>query len=490
MTDHSRRRFMKSVAAGATALTTMGVASAADGRDQFVVAVRGKGAKNRLERSDADVLSSIADGQVLLVAAADADTLRGTTGVVDVRENLGYRAVGPAETSTDESTDEQYAPLQWDKKDKTTGAFEAHDTATGADRSVAIIDTGIDTSHPDLRNSVEDGMLFRADGASSPDGSPTVAGDTTIEARFPGGPEIASYTYLGEPDTREQAAGDDVDSHGSHCAGIATAKHDETSVGEDFGIAGMAPDADVIPLRVFYWKKYEGYPYEGDEVTVTALWTTDFDILSAIDYAGTIGADAANMSLGGGVIKGPYHQTKEHVAYQRVIQSAVQRGTVVTTSAGNASADLQHEGYYTLPNSVPGSISVSATGPNNKRVFYSNYGTSDIDVGAPGGGYETLEKTLATDTEWPFPLNLVLSTVPPDLNDGTAYAWYAGTSMAAPQVAGLVALIREVNPDLGAKEVQSIIENTARGSDGKGDADVGAGIIYAPAALEAAAGRR
>ncbi|WP_435348896.1 S8 family peptidase [Haloarchaeobius sp. HRN-SO-5] len=493
MSNHYRRDFLETVAASATALSAIGVATAADGRDQYVVTVRGKETRSRLDRTDADVLASVADGQVLLVAAESAASVRGVTGVVDVRENLGYRPVGPQERSTAESLDEELAPRQWDKQADTTGAFQAHDTATGDGRTVAIIDTGIDTAHPDLRNSVERGMLFRVDGNSSPGGSPTVAGDTTIEARLPpAGESIAPYIYLGSPDTRTQAAADDVDSHGSHCAGIATARHH----GDDIGIAGMAPDAEVVPLRVFYWKEYEGYPYdvdgdgEAESVTVTTLWTTDFDILSAIDYAGEIGADAANMSLGGGVIKGAAHQDGEHVAYQRVVQSAVQRGTVVTTSAGNADADLQHEGYYTLPNSVPGSISVSATAPNNERTFYSNYGTSDIDVGAPGGGYETLEKTLAEDTAWPFPLNLVLSTVPPDLNDGLAYDWYAGTSMAAPQVAGLVALVREVNPALSAGQVQNVIETTARYSDGSGDEDVGAGIVYAPGAVAEAEARR
>ncbi|WP_266075526.1 S8 family peptidase [Haladaptatus caseinilyticus] len=497
MPNLNRRTFVKSVGAGAVALASMGVASAADGRDQFVVTVGGKGARKRLERSGADVQDSVADGRVLLVAAAEKSTIQRVSGVKHVESNLGYRAVGPKLQSTEESTDEEYADIQWDKHADTTGAFQAHDTATGDGRTVAIIDTGIDTAHPDLRNRVERGRLFRADGASSPDGGPAVDGDTTIDARLPpSGEEIESYTYLGAPAIRSQMAADDVHSHGSHCAGIATAKHDDTSAGEDFGIVGMAPDADVVPLRVFYWKRLDDYQYDTDgdgedeSVTVTTLWTTDFDILSAIDYAGTIGADAANMSLGGGVIKGSAHKDGEHVGYQKVIQSAVQRGTVVTTSAGNASSDLQHEGYYTLPNSVPGSISVSATGPNNERVFYSNYGTSDIDVGAPGGGYETLEKTLASDTEWPYPLNLVYSTVPPDLNDGTAYAWYAGTSMAAPQVAGLVALVREVNPDLNAKQVQSIIENTARYSNGKGDADTGAGIIYAPDAVEEADHRK
>ncbi|SIQ83296.1 Serine protease, subtilisin family [Haladaptatus litoreus] len=490
MAKLNRRSFVKSVGAGAVALTAMGVTSASDGRTQFVVTVGGKGGRKKLEQSGVDVQGSVADGRVLLVAAESKATIQEVNGVKHVEPNIGYRAVGPKLQSTEESLDEQYADIQWDKQADTTGAFEAHDSSTGDGRTVAIIDTGIDTFHPDLRNRVERGQLFRADGVSSPDGSPTVDGDTTIEARLPpGDEEIESYTYLGAPERRSQMAADDVDSHGTHCAGIATAKHDDTSVGEDFGIAGMAPDADVVPLRVFYWKRLDDYQYdvdgdgEDESVTVTTLWTTDFDILSAIDYAANIGADSANMSLGGGVIKGSAHKNGEHVAYQKVIQSAVQRGTVVTTSAGNASSDLQHEGYYTLPNSVPGSISVSATGPDNGLAFYSNYGTSDIDVGAPGGGYETLEKTLASDTEWPYPLNLVYSTVPPDLNDGTAYAWYAGTSMAAPQVAGLVALIREVNPDMSAKQVQSIIENTARYSNGKSDADIGAGVIYAPDAV-------
>ncbi|MFC5368461.1 S8 family peptidase [Salinirubrum litoreum] len=490
MVNFARRSLLKGLAA-ATSLSAMGVASAADGRDQFVVTTRGGNAERRLEAAGATVLDSIAGGRVLLVAA-DSATTADVNGVRSVDPNRGYRPVGPAKRSTEESLDEDFAAIQWDKQADTTGAFEAHDTATGDGRDVAIIDTGIDTEHPDLRNAIGRGQLFRADGVVSPDGGPRVDGDVTVPARLPDGPEIASYVYLGAPAIREQAAGDDVDSHGSHCAGIATAKHDDTSAGEDFGIAGMAPDAEVVPLRVFYWKELAGYPYDMDDdgeeesVTVTTLWTTDYDILAAIDYAADIGVDAANMSLGGGVVKGSAHNTGEHVAYQTVIQSAVRRGTVVTTSAGNADADLQHEGYYTLPNSVPGSISVSATGPNNERVFYSNYGTSDIDVGAPGGGYETLEKTLADDTDWPYPLNLVYSTVPPDLNDGTAYAWYAGTSMAAPQVAGLVALLREVDPDLSAKRVQSIIENTARFSRGKSSADLGAGVIHAPSALDRA----
>ncbi|MFC4357224.1 S8 family serine peptidase [Halobium salinum] len=493
MTDLDRRTFLGTAAAGGIALAGMGVTSAADPEsdaEQYVVTATGQ-VRTRLEKAGVTVRATVADDTVALVEAPSGEAVRDVSGVRSVEPNVGYQAVGPAHQSTEDSWNDTLAEDQWDKHAETTGAFEAHDTATGAERSVAIIDTGIAPDHPDVAAEMSRGKLFRADGASAPDGSPTVDGDTTVEARLPpNGEEVAAYTYLGSPATRSQPAGDDVDSHGTHCAGIATGVHDGTT-----GIAGMAPDASAVPMRVFYWKEYEGYPLDTDddgeqeEVTVTTLWTTDFDILSAIDYAAEQEVDAANMSLGGGVLKGSAHASGEHVAYQRVVQSAVQRGTVVTTSAGNADADLQHEGYYTLPNSVPGSVSVSATGPSNELAFYSNYGTSDIDVGAPGGGYGTLEKTLASDTEWPYPTNLVLSTVPADLNDGKQYAYYAGTSMAAPQVAGLVALVREVNPDLNAKQVQSIVQNTARYSKGKSSADLGAGVVYAPDAVAEASRR-
>ena len=78
---------------------------------------------------------------------------------------------------------------------------------------------------------------------------------------------------------------------------------------------------------------------------------------------------------------------------------------------------------------------------------------------------------------------LVLSSVPADLNDGKQYDFYAGTSMAAPQVAGLVALVREVAPGLSAKKAQNVIERTARFSSGKSSPTIGAGVVYAPDAV-------
>ena len=125
-------------------------------------------------------------------------------------------------------------------------------------------------------------------------------------------------------------------------------------------------------------------------------------------------------------------------------------------------------------------MSISATGPNDLRAFYSDDGSNDIVIGAPGGGYETMEKTLAEDGgEWPFPLNLVLSTLPDE-----SYGWAAGTSMAAPQVTGIAALVREVAPDANARQVEQAVENDADRVNGQSDDDLGAGRLNAADALD------
>ena len=338
-----------------------------------------------------------------------------------------------------------------------TNAPEAHEVATGEGATLAVIDTGVDIDHPDLEPNldVDRGRLFRAGEVRAGEGAVVVPADR-------GDPTEGTTTV-------ERHVADDVDGHGSHVSGIAAAPRNGR------GVAGTAPDASVIPLRVFYYDEVEN----DDGGREAVLTTTTADILLAIEYAAAAGADAANMSIGTPPLDPQSRSEGMHVAYQRVIQSARRRGTLVVVSAGNSATDLQRGGQYTMPNSTAAAMSVSATGPNDELVFYSNYGTSEVDIAAPGGGYETREKTLADDTEWPFPTNLVLSTVPPELYGGDEYAYFAGTSMAAPQVTGLAALARELEPSANAKQVQKAIEHGAVGASGKSDPDLGAGRIDA-----------
>ncbi len=231
-----------------------------------------------------------------------------------------------------------------------------------------------------------------------------------------------------------------------------------------------------MPIRVF--------PAEGG--------ATFGDILKGIDYAAEIDADVANFSLGIPGVQEPgveVNQLRANV--QRVFQSAVRRGTVITGSAGNDSGNLQQGGGLTLPNSVPAVITVSATSPADTLSFYSNYGTSDIDVAAPGGWYETIPRTLGEGPlsepgDIPFPFNGVLSTWPTNLNSSISeqigtqgYDYISGTSMAAPQVAGLVGLVRGADPSLNANQVESVIKQGAELADGASDPEFGAGRVNA-----------
>lgn len=287
------------------------------------------------------------------------------------------------------------------------------------------MDTGVDADHPDLTDNVNAdlGRSF-IDGEVGTDSSP-------------------------------------VHPHGTHTAGIAGATGDK-------GIVGMAPDTELVPLRVF--------PKEGP------LLEKMSDCLLALSYAAEIDADAVNISLGWSPRPPQENQTSRgvrRVLVKRVVQSALKRGTSVIVSAGNSNFDLQHGGYRVMWTSLSNTFAVSATGPDDELSYYSNYGTSDIDVAAPGGGYGTYEKTVSDDTEWPYPTNAVLSTVP-----GDSYAYFQGTSMAAPQVTGLVGLVKELAPNLNSHRVQKAIERNAELSRGKSSPEFGAGRINALETVE------
>ena len=434
--NFERRTFVKGVAGLAATATITGTASAADGRTQYLVGSNGNGVADGVADAGFEVRHELAEGDVLVVvgpsdAAADIESVGGVSAAnPDVTLELDEPEVDAEATDeTAPSDGAALTDLQWDKE--TTDVFEAHEYATGEGTRVAIVDTGIDLNHPDLGNVNEDlGRAFVVD-------------DDV--------PEIGP---------------DDSGTHGTHVAGTVGA------TGEA-GIVGTAPDTELIPIRVF--------PADGG--------ATFGDILAGIDYAAEIGADAANFSLGIPGVQQPGSEVNKLKAeVQTVFQSAVRRGTVITGSAGNDSGSLQGSGF-TLPNSVPAAFTVSATSPADTLSFYSNFGTSDIDIAAPGGWYETIPRTLGETGEprdIPFPQNGVFSTIPTD--EGT-YGYKSGTSMAAPQVAGLAALVRELEPNANASRVEQAIQKGAEGANGKSDTEFGAGIINALNTVERLAGK-
>jgi subtilisin family serine protease len=417
--ESERRTFLKGIAA-----TTVGLAATTPGNaveeETYLVTTGSDKVAQKLEQAGYTVQNEIPAANLLFVLGPTNATsdIQDVPGVHEVALDLAYEIGTPSVDSVESSIDAEYTDLQWDKQ--ITDAFAAHDIATGEGTRIAIVDTGVDHTHPDLAANVN-----------------TNLGRSVINGEF-------------------GSDGSPVHPHGTHVAGITAATGAQ-------GVVGMAPDAELVPLRVF--------PKEGPLIERIS------DCLLAIDYAAQIGADAVNMSLGWDPRPPQENQTSRgvrRVICDRVVKSARRRGTTVVVSAGNEETDLQHGGYRDMWTSLESTIGVSATAPNDELAFYSNYGLGDIDVGAPGGGYETIEKTLANDTEWPNPTNRILSTVPDN-----SYDYYVGTSMASPQVAGLVGLVRELSPSLKSNQVEGVIKQNAEVSNGRSDPELGAGRINA-----------
>ncbi|QOV34825.1 S8 family serine peptidase [Streptomyces ferrugineus] len=330
---------------------------------------------------------------------------------------------------------------QWDLFESTAGMNvpAAWDVATGSGVTVAVIDTGYVT-HSDLGANIVAGYDFISDAAVAVDG-----GGRDSNPADPG-----DWYAAGECG---QATGQGSSWHGTHVAGTIAAVTDNSK-----GVAGIAHGAKVSPVRVL--GKCGGY---------------DSDIIDAITWAsgGTVSgvpantnvAKVINMSLGGG--------GSCTSATQSAINAAVNRGTTVVVAAGNSNANAAN---YS-PAGCNNVISVAATDRQGNRSYYSNFG-SVVDIAAPGG--ETNSVTA----------NGILST----LNSGTQgpsgenYKHYQGTSMAAPHIAGLAALMKSANSSLTPAQIESAIKTNSRTLSGSCSGGCGAGLADAAKTVQAVSG--
>ncbi len=199
----------------------------------------------------------------------------------------------------------------------------------------------------------------------------------------------------------------DDQGHGSHVSGLA-ASH----------IHGVAKGAKIIPIKVL------SASGGGDVASVIA----------GVYYAVDNGADVINASLGG-------IQTQAQ-AFEEALLHAHQNGVVFVSASGNSTLDLSLPGNDIYPGEldVPNIINVAAVGATPLLANYSNFGKMEVDVAAPGGDQTEPMYSLAT-------LN------PRDIQ----FIGQGGTSMAAPVVAGVVALMLETNPSLTPEEIRKIM---------------------------------
>src|SRR5690606_27955137 len=217
------------------------------------------------------------------------------------------------------------------------------------------------------------------------------------------------------------------------------------------GVAGTAFNAKIQHVRVLG----RGGGYTSD-IADGIIWASGGSVPGV--PANPNPAEVINLSLGG---QGSCGSTT-----QNAINGAVSRGTTVVVAAGNSNMNVSN---FT-PANCNNVIAVAATDQNGSRASFSNYGAG-IDVSAPGVG---IMSTLNSGSTSP---------------GSESYASYNGTSMAAPHVAGVVALMQSVAASpLTPAQVESILKSTARPLPGSCSGGCGAGIVDAHAAVTAAAG--
>jgi len=410
----------------------------------------------------------------------------------DIAFELGEpAAVEDSGLNAANTVDDGLYDLQWDKQSQRIG--QVHEDATGEGARIGVIDDGVlganpesDASHPDL---------------------PNVREDLSV-----------NFTFDGE------GPGPLNDDHGTHVAGTAAA----ASNGE--GVVGVAPDAEVVDLRVFSGVGAStssivnaivvGAAPEDQEFEITdgSFFDPETKVVSGAD------CDVVNLSLGLPTLPvcsfiGLLVLIFFYPLYEAAALTALDNDCVPVASAGNSSTNLAdptaggfcappldfeifgESGFFTLPASVDEFLTVGATGPigfgwgdarggrpeevipgfeiesttqtelfPEEPAWYSNYGgNGEVNVTAGGGNIDTdVDNDAVTGNAF---YDLVFNTgfatddgAPQDerLDEyEPSYAWKAGTSFSAPQVAGLVALLKGAAPDASPAEVRSVIEETA-----------------------------
>ncbi|WP_399137474.1 S8 family serine peptidase [Streptomyces sp. NBUA17] len=351
-----------------------------------------------------------------LPSAATTDT--GAPKVLSGEDLAAAKAAAKAAGQSAEGKD-PLEPLQWDLP--AIKADKAHEKSLGSKKvTVAVIDTGVDDTHPDL--------------------APNFDRDASVNC-VAGKPDTADGAW--RPSAAESP-------HGTHVAGeIAAAKN-------GVGMTGVAPGVKVAGIKV---SNPDGFFYT-EAVVCGFVWAAEH------------GVDVTNNSY----YTDPWYFNCKNDPDQKALVEAVSRasryaekkGAVNVAAAGNENYDLTSDEItdpsspndttpgdrvvdpsecLDIPTQLPGVVTVAATGAKGLKSSFSNYGRGIVDIAAPGG-----DSTAYQTPDAPATSGLILGTLP-----GGEWGYMAGTSMASPHVAGVAALIKSTHPHASPALVKALL---------------------------------
>ena len=377
----------------------------------------------------------VANGLAVVVPRSQLGRLTALPGVAKVYPSVRYR------TQLDRSAQQIGAPGLWG-----TGLENA-----GQGMKIAIIDEGIDQTHP----------FFSPAGYTMPPGYPKgqtayTTAKVIVARAFP--PARPAWKHASKPFDPE------FSSHGTHVAGIAAGN--ANTLAEGNRIAGVAPRA--------YLGNYKALTIPTD--ASVGLDGNSPELVAAIEAAVADGMDVINMSLGE-----PEIEPSRDIVVQ-ALAAAARAGVVTVVAAGNDFADFGR-GSVGSPGSAPeaitvGAVSTSRDGPDDVVGSFSSSGPTPL--------------SLRLKPEVSAPGVAIVSASP-----GGSYTTLSGTSMASPHVAGAVALLLQRHPAWTPAQVKSALAltgDTAWTDDRKVSelttVRAGGGVVNLPAPTTRSSSRR
>lgn len=272
-------------------------------------------------------------------------------------------------------------------------AYKTYGTSNTTPVIVAVVDTGVDVQHEDLKDVIWINTSEIAGNGIDDDNNGYIDDINGIN------------TLVRDSAGKATVNIKDTHSHGTHVSGTIGARQNN-----GIGIAGIASNVKIMGIRTV--------PNDGDE--------TDIDVAEAFVYAARNGAKIINCSFGKSSNEG------RQLIPDTLKYIGEKYGVLVIAAAGNDSSDIDKNPTYPASHPSENLLIIASTQSNGRMSGFSNYGVIGVDVAAPGSN--------------------VFSTTP-----GNRYESMSGTSMATPTTVGVAAEILSHNPDLSVSQLKEVL---------------------------------